>query len=344
MLRWSVLFLFLGAWPAVAPEQGFRDQVEVSRVLLDARVSDEAGRAVLGLGAEDFRVLIDGVAVPLEAVDWVPASPALGATPPVGDAGGGGPASFPGRLIVVMLQKDFHRSRLDGLMRMKTHAASLLAGLPPSDLVAVVSVDSRLRLWLDFTSDHATAAEVIRRSILFDTPSPLLPGRAPSLGLLWDETAARDAASPEAALRVLGKALTPLPGSKTVLFFGWGLGRLSYPHVVMTREWPEALAALTAARATVFALDITDADLHSLELGLMTLAEETGGFYARTHVFPDLAMRRVQEALAGHYVLVFESPDRPPGRHRVRVELLGRRGTVMARPFYGDESRLRLRP
>lgn len=337
MLRWPVLPLVLGASLAPAQEHGFLDVVEVSRVLLDVRVVDAGGRTIHSLGVADFRVLVDGVAVALEAVEWVPAAPAVGAPQRAEPDDLAAPPIAPGRLIVILVQKDFHRSRLDGLMRVKRRAAALLRRLPPSDRVAVVSMDSRLRLWLDFTGDRAAAAEVIERSIILETPSPVAPGPFPSLGLHWDERAARDAACPESALRVLGDALKPLPGPKTVLFLGWGLGRLSYPQVVMTREWPGALAALTAARVTVFVLDITDADFHSLEVGLMTLAEETGGCYARTHLFPDLAMQRVEGALAGHYVLVFERPARPAGRHQVRVELVGRRGTVMARPFYEDQ-------
>ena len=44
--------------------------------------------------------------------------------------------------------------------------------------------------------------------------------------------------------------------------------------------YTEARRALTAARATVFSLDMTVADTHSVAYGLQRIAEETGGFYA----------------------------------------------------------------
>ena len=60
----------------------------------------------------------------------------------------------------------------------------------------------------------------------------------------------------------------------------------------------------------------------------------TGGFYARTHLFPDLAMRRLEGALSGHYVLTFEKPPLRPGSHRIEIDLVGRKGTVFAKSFY----------
>ena len=55
------------------------------------------------------------------------------------------------------------------------------------------------------------------------------------------------------------------------------------------------------------------------------------GFYAKTHVFPGLAMERLAGALAGHYVLTLVEPRLAPGDWPLRVDV-GRRGaTVLAR-------------
>ena len=59
---------------------------------------------------------------------------------------------------------------------------------------------------------------------------------------------------------------------------------------------------------------MTDADYHTLEVGLEQVAADTGGFYAKTHLFPAQAMTRLEGAMAGHYVLAFEKPPSGAGR------------------------------
>ena len=68
-----VVALALLAWsPAVAAAQApFVERVDVSRVLIDARVLDDHGKAVPALGPEDFIVNIDGNRVRVESVEWI---------------------------------------------------------------------------------------------------------------------------------------------------------------------------------------------------------------------------------------------------------------------------------
>ncbi len=74
----------------------------------------------------------------------------------------------------------------------------------------------------------------------------------------------------------------------------------------------------------------------SLEVGLKQVAQDTGGFYAKTHDSPAVAMARLTEALAGYYVITFEKPPGRRGSHQVNVSLVGRKGTVLARSGYVD--------
>ena len=158
----------------------------------------------------------------------------------------------------------------------------------------------------------------------------------PSLRRGLDEAAARDAATPETAVKVLADALAGLPGTKAMVLFGWGMGELGPTGARMTPEYRPALDALSRASVSVFTLDLTDADYHSLERGLRQVADDTGGTYARTHLFAATAMRQLEAALSGHYVLGFERPDLPRGEHHIRLRLTGRRGTVLAREKYTD--------
>jgi VWFA-related protein len=327
---WLLLGLLLVPEVGIAQPR-FREHVEVTRVLIDARVFDRAGDPIEGLGPADFEVRVDGEVVPIESVEWVSASQpfAEGPSPQAAASTGRLPAA-PGRLMVFFFQKDLEHSRLTGLMRMKHKAAEMVATLNERDRVAVLSFDSHLKLWLDFTADRERLREVIERSILFENEPDVTRSPYPSLAAYYDRRAAHAAASPEEALRVTAQALAPLPGSKSLVMFGWGMGEFSPPVVRVHHDYEPARRALAAARVTVFALDITDADWHTLEFGLQVVAADTGGFYARTNLFPDQAMGRLEKALVGHYVLVLASPTDEPGEHSVEVRLVGWRGTVQA--------------
>lgn len=323
----------------------FTDSVEVGRVLVDLRVVDDRGAPVPGLRPEHFAVEVDGQPVVVESVEWVsgawrtsapaPAATAIDAAPAVPTASDGNSAdertAIPGRLVVILFQKDFFTaSRIPGFMKMSQRAADLVARLAPEDRVAVLSFDSRLRVWLDFTADRERLQPALRHALIFERPRPLQAGPFPSLVAQLDGRAAHAAGRIEGALRVLGDALARLPGPKSLALFGWGLGRLYGGRLVPENEYPAALQALTRARTSVFALDLTEADQHTLEGGLIHLAEETGGFYAKTHTFADIALGKLERALSGYYVLSLEAPA-ALGYHTLRVRLRGRKGTVLTR-------------
>ncbi|MFN3414515.1 MAG: hypothetical protein ACK42L_10705, partial [Thermoanaerobaculum sp.] len=87
---------------------------------------------------------------------------------------------------------------------------------------------------------------------------------------------------------------------------------------------------------------ITDADWHSLEIGLIHVAEDTGGLYAKTHLFPAQAQKKLLGALQGYYEVSFPRPDVQPGVHHVEVQLRGARGTVFCRRTFADAPDLQL--
>lgn len=337
--------------PDEPPPPRFRESVNVSRVLIDLRVVDSHGQAVTGLRPEHFRLEVDGAEVPVESVHWVDETP--GAAAPAAHAPAAAPdplvehvaddvvvyadeAQAPadqspsGRLVVLLFQKDLSEpSRVPGLIKMRKRAAEMTRRLGPGDRVAVLSFDSQLRFWLDFSADRKRLERTLERSILFETPVPIDPGDPPSLAEHFDRQAARRAAHIDTGLLVLARALEPLPGHKSVVLFGWGMGVLSGGMVHMEYDYGDAVAALARARATVFALDITEADYHTLEAGLMSVAEDTGGFYAKTYNFPGVAMDLLERALVGHYELAFPAPE-AGGWHSLKVRLKGHDGTVLA--------------
>jgi VWFA-related protein len=312
----------------------FEDSVDVDRVIIDARVLTSRGRALLGLTRQDFEVRIDGREARLESVRWVAAAgPGTGrdATPRL-------VAEPAGRLILLLFQKGFESSRLFGLIHIRRKALELLETLGPADRVAVLSFDSHLKLWTDFTADKRRLKRAIEHDILFEErPGAVQQGALPSLLAHFDFAEARRAATPETALGLIGEALRPLPGAKSLVIFGWGFGRFGPGGVALDPDYGPARRALQESHAAVFSLDLTpDADYHTLEVALKRVSSDTGGFYAKTHKFAGSAMKRLLGALTGHYVLVVEKPTSRRGRHRIHVRLVGRKGTVLARASYLD--------
>ena len=313
----------------------FTERVDVERVLLDVHVTDGMGQPIEALAKGDFVVRIDGRPARVESATWMTGalrSEGFMATPD------GAPALTPapavdGRLIVLLIQKDLEPTRILGLMRLLIEARPFFAAFTPRDRVAVLSFDSRLRIWSDFTNDLERVRALLERGILMSEPAAPIESEGPSLIAKLDAREASDAATMEEALVLVGRALEPLPGAKSVIIFGHGFGRLGMSGVDLASDYIEARRALRAARASVFCLDVTRADYHSLEAGLQQVAEDTGGFFERTHLFPARALNRLAGTLAGHYVLIVERPPVRKGRHRVDISVSHRGATVLARDF-----------
>jgi VWFA-related protein len=319
----------IAAAPLAAQETRFTERVLVSKVILEVRILGRDNLPILGLTATDFAVTADGVPVPVENAEWIPETVPYSSGPtPEEAAGTGVPAARPGRLLVFLFQPDFAPGRAAGLVRMSLQADEFLDSLERDDQVAVVSFDSQLKLRSDFTLDRATTRRAIQEAIRFSKVSPLQPQPDPSLAASLDFDAARDAATMETGLLVLARALGALTGPKSLVLYGWGMGRFSREGVRLSEDYTRARHLLVAARTTVYALDITDADFHSLEIGLQAAAADTGGLYARTHLFPRLAMTRLESALAGHYELLFEAPQ---GTREIHVEVEGAPASVYHR-------------
>ncbi len=311
----------------------FSERVDVTRVLVDARVVDDRGAPIRGLKPEDFRVKIDGEPARVESAEWIEGGAVDREGAPLASTERTGVSQLapPGRLIVFLFQKDFEPSRMVGLMRMLIEAREFLDTFTPADRVAVVSFDYHLKVWIDFTSDLDRVRRIFAHGILFERPGPVAESSGPSLVARLDPARAKKAYSMEQALLQIADVLEPLPGAKSLVLIGHGWGRWVGSNVFFDKEYGPAVEAFQAGRVTVFSLDTTDADQHTLEVSLESVAERTGGFFARTHLFSRRALTELAGALAGHYVLFVEKPVGRPGYHRIEVDLAGRKGTVMAK-------------
>ncbi len=315
----------------------FEGEIDVVRLLVDVRVLDRAGDPVPDLTVADFTVEVDGEPAVVEAADWFAetgdeAGVDRSWVEPPSLAGAPSPR-MPGRLAVVLVQTGWHPSRTKGLFQVSQRTDRMLEGFGPADRVALAVFSSHLEVHHDFTSDLDAIRQglkitsVLQKGVRPDT------GPWPSLVEHLDADRAWDAATIETALEVLGDALAPLPGPKEILLVGWGIGRLTRSGIHLGDDWQRAFSALSRARASVFALDITDAVYHSLEFGLKAAAWDTGGTYIRMADFPGLAIERLNRALGGRYELsiVVERPSER-GWYELDVEVDRRHATVLSPP------------
>jgi len=307
-------------------ETPFGAEVDVSRVLTEVRVVDRSGEPVEGLTAADFRVTIDGRRVEVESALWVstsgdvPAAPVL--TPGVTTSGPTIEQPPEPRLIVIVFQTDISLYRIKGVVRMAPEAAEFVRSLGPRDLVAFLTFESHLELRSDFTTDHEAVARMLNTKEILDGTMDRPAPSTPSLAEYFDPEAADNAATLTEALEVVGRSLVQLPGPKTVVLFGWGLGRYNAGHsIIERRSYGPAISILTAARASVFSLDITTADFHTLELGLRRISDDTGGLYIKTNRFPSTAIAKLTRMITSYYELSVIPPPELAGDYVIRVKV-----------------------
>lgn len=325
--------------------QTFRERVDVSRVLVDVRVLDSAGHAIEGLGQADFSVTIDDATAPVESVEWVPdvtpaavtASTAAGASPPmVTAAPADGQAD---RWLVILVQRKTARAEMVGLMRLANDAASFAEWFARAGRVAVVSFDSQLHSWTTFTSDGQELRRILTSSLIASAP-PLGVRVEANSGSVHTELLPAGSTQPdslEQAMQRIAEMLQPLPGTKSVVVLGNGMGtwvpRLD--RVDLGSAYEQAVASLQRARVSVFSFDYTDADYHPRQEGLMQLAADTGGRFWQANLFTGEPLNQLRRVLAGHYVLVVSPPGERVGWRSLSVKTAKRGTTVLAKSGYG---------
>jgi VWFA-related protein len=328
--------------PPSPPGPDFTEEITVALSTVTVRVVDALGNPVTGLGPEDFRVRVGRREIPVAGVDWFSSGETERPRPaPLGGTAEPAPVEAPqpsgqpaGQLVLFFVQADLNPTRISGQLRLRPYTRELLDRLHPDDRAAVVSYDSHLKLWQDFTRDRDAVYAALDRAMVWSPEGePEAAAGEISLAAGFDREAARRAASPEKALEVTARALAALPGEKSIVYLGWGLGRYTSWGVQMTPDYAPALKALTAAHVSVFVLDVTSADFHSLEVGLQGVAAATGGTYAKTNVLPGLATDSLVRTLTGFYVLTLDQGEIAGAEGAVRIDLRRKKGTVLARPI-----------
>ena len=340
-----------------AQDRGVQEQIQVKRIILEARVIDNHGQPIEGLALEDFELTSRRKPIPLLSLEWVDElNP-----PPVRGQGEffdpeetNSESEFTvndpfwddipaeanqdpgGRLIIFFVQKDLEPGRMYGTMKLMHFTEEIIENLVETDYVAVVSFEKHLKIHLDFTRSHDLVETALAKTLkTFEVREPR-PGPFPSLARRITPNEAYRTSDAEEALLQVADALETIGGTKTIIFIGYGLGVYDARSgdFNMRGHYPMVLDALQASKTSVFTLDVSPADFHSLEFGLQQAASDTGGMYYRTKDFPAQAIGKLLNTISGHYVLTFEEPTPKRKNFKYKVKVKRRNADILVRsPF-----------
>src|SRR5262245_62007823 len=160
------------------------ERVDVSSVVVDARVIDDFGAPILGLTAPNFVVTIGGKPA---TVQWSMWTAGVSAPQPLSSSASAAtvPAAIrsevPGQLVVLLFQKSLRKEHARGLIRMAENSRELVRQLPPTDRVAIVMFDTSLHVWSDFTSDRKALDRILEHRLLHEKPPKVVAPGEPSL-------------------------------------------------------------------------------------------------------------------------------------------------------------------
>ncbi|HUP61768.1 MAG TPA: VWA domain-containing protein [Thermoanaerobaculia bacterium] len=301
------------ALPLLAQTQPFEERVDVNVVLLDVIVTDTKGNQILGLSKDDFVVKEDGVAQPLESLDYFTNRRLLDAREEN--------APFKveqvreERYFIFFFDKPEDAVLFDQLSLARNAARDFVRNeMKEGDRVAIAGHDFRLKIFSDFTSDKKQLERAISESAKYgrglDRPSS-------DNGILQhiDRTEMiKHTGRVYDALRVLAEAVRPIRARKNLVVFSPGIveqGERIVSGMITSRSrfFDDALEALNASNTSVYAVQLQrDVELTPfIHQRLDELAEATGGQYFRFSTSFSPVLARVERVNNGYYLLTYRT-------------------------------------
>jgi VWFA-related protein len=320
--------------------------VTVTRVVITGRVTDSFAKPIPNLTPADFRLWVDGRQAAIESVSWIPGSAGslqrgVRTQPPeklrettISEAQ---TDTSRARRIVMLFQWEIAGQKDEGFLRMMGQAKRMVETSQPGDLIAVFGFGSSLRLLQDFTTDRAAVGNSIQN--IRSTRFRGLPANDDKNSLEAAVANCGPRHSIRKAMICIGRSLQTLPGPKSVMFFGWSLGRPKRDSWFI--EYPAMIDAITKANTSVFVLDVSNG-YHWLDTALRELAYDTGGLYNGGCEYEmmycaELATLKAKRAIeGGSYEVVFRDPATTKGWHQVEIELINLAGIPTFSRWYQD--------
>ncbi len=356
--RVALALVLAATWtPATAQEEapvaGFEGMVEVSEVLLDVLATGRSGQIVTGLGRDDFIVEENGEPVEITGVSFYATRYGTGGTLLTA----AGDEAIPSSRYFVFF---FHDQTQGGsianyLSRRQTRAKReslrwVEEYMLPSDWVAIISYDLRLKLHQDFTQDRAALAEGIKSATSRRDPERNVerhgrrrpPSGAPSLlrHLPQGKALRKQTRNPYDGIRLVAEAAGWIVGRKNLLLFSVGFGELVTGGMVTEadrRYYPRMEHALNDHNVAVYPIDLAPLEVEHFQARfLIELALDTGGACFRNLNSFLPAINRISEDNAGYYLLSYQSehPADETGYQKVKVRATGDGVKLHARRGY----------
>jgi VWFA-related protein len=276
--------------------------VQVNLVSVPVTVTGRGGQFVSGLRSENFRLLVDGAAQPIEYF---------------------APEQEPARVLVLV-----ETGPAVYLLRREhiAAAAALLDGLAPDDRVAVAAYSDLPRLLLDFTADKRTAVAALGELVygigtarlnFYDSLASAVAWAEPQRGkyaIVALTTGLDSSGSGPGSWERLAQRLRPSNALVLPVALGGELRGVKMPR----RDNGAAVAEETSfARSDGV---------------LRAIAAETGGqvFFPRSRRDFEETYRRIASLLRHQYSLGFTAPahDLAGREHTIQVQVVDDRGRV----------------
>ena len=338
--------VLLVAAPGLAQDLAeFDDLTEVSEVLLDVLATDAEGERVLGLGREDFVVEEDGEPVVITGVSYYTTRYDGGEGTAEGET-----REIPWSRHLVFVFDDQTRFARYGtdlikqMIKVGAHCQRWVDDeMGPSDWLAVVRWDGKLKVYQDFTQDKDALKQALVRASVGKRPEPVRTPRSGLVSLLRqlpEQGTRRERETIYDALGRLAQASGFIVGRKNLVLFTLGFGEIERGSRVAYHD--DAIYApletlLNDHNVAVYPIDVSPPGRsNDYSEALEQLAEDTGGEYHENFIGFVNPLRDVAEENTGYYLVSYQSarPAGEIGYQRLEVKAVDPAIEVRARRGY----------
>lgn len=361
----------------------FESFTAITVVSVDVVVRDADGNVVRGLTANDFVVSEDGRPQKVETFSFQEISATAPGAPDMKLLDGledkvraeaaraasatstaeAAPVDVPNlnnrRMLTIVF--DVSSMQPDDVQRAVEDAREWVADkMTPADLVAIITIGSRLNVLTDFTSVREEALAALQ-TLAYNEGNEVSPEAIATAATETEAASTESAATTEAdafqefnndvrlrALKTLCQELTPIQQKKALLYFSAGMSRSGDDNQIELRS---ATSTCNRGNVSIYAVDTRGLQavaaggsatsrgngrslltgggmrgfqqLNQSQETLNTLAADTGGrAFTATNDFGD-AFARVQTDLAAYYLLGYQStnPARDGRFRRIQVRV-----------------------
>lgn len=343
------VFAFFSLFVHAAGEAPVAEQVEVNLVLVDATVTDRSGNQILGLEIDDFIVREDGEIRQIASLDYFTNRRLL--TEKEDQAAFKVERVREERYFVLFFHKllgpPSHVNFNAQLIRAREGAISFIENdLLPEDKVAVVGLDSRLKIFADFTSDKDVLRKALHDAAKYSNGITEVPAYAsPDLSILRQIDTRRmlnRTSGTTDSITLLAEALPSVAARTVMVLFTPIIANLNSSGPTYTgfidEKFESMIRTLNRKNVSVNVVNLlgsvgTESEAHRLAL----LADRTGGAYYRSPRGFAAPLREIENANNGYYMISYyaDPPAGKSGYQKIDVELRNPEFRLKAREGYG---------